>query len=393
MNTSPKKTTWIVIALALLVLSAAIGRAIVHRKDQQRALAQSAASAQVPVMTLTARDVHVVAPVGLTRSVAVSGSLTAQHAAIVKAKVAAEVLSLTVREGDHVQANQVIGKLDPQEYEARLAQARQQAASAKAQWQIAQTTLDNNKALVQQGFISRTALDTSESNAAAAKANYEAAQAAVDLASKAVRDTLIRAPLQGQIAQRFAQAGERVGVDGRIVEIVDLRSLELQAPLTPQDVAQVHVGSPAVLRVDGLEAPLQARIARINPSATADTRSVMVYLSVQSHPALRQGLFAQGDIQLSRHEALAVPLSAITRASGHDRVLRVLDGRVVSTPVRVGESRGQRSDGQVMQEILQGLQPGDTVLLNASGTIQEGQAVRLPASAPVPARPAASAAP
>lgn len=372
-----KHIKWIALGVGLLVLGGGIGRAIVHKKAQQAELAQSTATAQSGVVVLGDKDVHTVGPTLLTHAIPVSGSLTAQRSALVKAKVAAELLSLTVREGDQIKADQVIGKLDPQEFETRLMQARQQAASAKAQWQIAQQNWDNNQALIKQGFISKALLDSSQSSEAAARATFEAAQAAVDLASKSLKDSIVRAPISGRVSQRFAQAGERVGVDGRIVEIVDLDSLELQAPLTPQDVTQVRVGSPATLRVDGMPGELPARIVRINPSATADTRSVMVYLALKPHPALRQGLFAQGAITLNEQETLSVPQSAITRDSGRDQVLRVAGGKVAKVDVKLGVHSGTGPDGQPMQEIASGLNAGERVLRNAMGTVRDGQAVSL----------------
>jgi RND family efflux transporter MFP subunit len=374
-----KHIKWIALAAGLLVLGGGVGRAIVNKKAQQAELAQSAATAQSGVVLLGDKEVHTVSPVLLTHAIPVSGSLTAQRSALVKAKVAAELLSLAVREGDQVKADQVIGRLDPQEFETRLMQARQQAASAKAQWQIAQQNRDNNEALIKQGFISKALLDSSQSSEAAARATFEAAQAAVELASKSLQDSIVRAPISGRVSQRFAQAGERVGVDGRIVEIVDLDSLELQAPLSPQDVTQVRVGAPATLRVDGLPEDLPARIVRINPSATADTRSVLVYLALQPHPALRQGLFAQGAITLNEQKTLSVPQGAITRESGRDQVLRVADGKVARVDVKLGTHSGTGPDGQAMQEIAQGLSAGDIVLRNAAGTVHEGQAVKLAA--------------
>jgi RND family efflux transporter MFP subunit len=377
--TSSKK--WIALVAGVLVLSVGIGRAIVSRKAQQAELSQSTASAQSGLITLSDKDVYTVQAQSLVRSLTVSGSLTAQRSAIVKAKISAELLKLKVREGDKVKEDQVIGKLDTQEFVARLKQAQQQAASAKAQWQITQQNLSNNQELVKQGFISRSTLDTSVSNADAARANYEAAQAAVDLASKAMKDSVVRAPISGLISQRFVQVGERVAVDGRIVEIVDLSSLELQAPLSPQDVLQVKVGTPASLRIEGMDKPLKAQIARINPSASADTRSVMVYLSLPPHAGLRQGLFVQGQILLDQVQALAIPLSAITRDAGQDQVLVVKQGKVQKVKVNLGKRAGQNHDGQPMAEVLEGIAAGDQILINAAGTVREGQAVQLSAAA------------
>ena len=395
MTSSSSWKKWLLLCVALLVLGGSIARAIVARKAQQAALAQSTESAQARAIELAPHDVHTVQALTLNGSIPISGSLVAQRSAVVKAKVAAELQALHVREGDTVRQGQSLGQLDTQEVSLRRQQAQQQAASAKAIWTNAEQTLRNNQALVQQGFISRQALDTSLANAASTRATYEAAQAAARLADKAWQDTRILAPLAGQIAQRFVQPGERLNVDARIVEIVDLDSLEWQVPLSPQDVAQVRVGAPASLNIAGLPEPLSARIARINPSATADTRSVMVYLSLPRHPALRQGLFGQGQITVDTREGLAIPASAVSRDSGRDEVLRIEGDRIVRVPVQVGLRAARGGDAaQPFVEITAGLKAGDRILPDASGTVREGARVTLRAAkaATAASAPAASAA-
>lgn len=373
---------WIALTVGVLALGAGIGRAIVARKAQQAELSQTAAAVQAKLIQLAPQDVWVVQPQALSRGIAVSGGLSAQRSAVVKAKVAAELLTLTVREGERVKQGQVIATLDPQEFDLKLKQARQQAASAQAQLQIAQQTLSSNQALVQQGFISKNTLDTSVSNQAAAQANLAAAQAVADLNLKSLKDATVRAPISGLISQRFAQVGERVSVDARLVEIVDLGSLELQAALSPQELAQISVGTPAQLQVEGVNGMVPARVARINPSAASDTRAVMVYLTLPAHPGLRQGLFAQGQIQLaSNANALVVPASAVARDAGTDQVLRVREGRVARVAVQLGE-RGQlpSKPAQTWVSVTSGLAPGDVVLVDAAGTVREGAAVALPAA-------------
>ena len=392
MNTSSSWKKWLLVSVALLVLGGSIARAIIARKAQQTELAQSTESAQAQSIYLAPHDVHTVQVLTLNGSIPISGSLIAQRSAVVKAKVSAELQALHVREGDTVRQGQSLGQLDTQEVGLRRQQAQQQAASAKAIWTNAEQTLRNNQALVQQGFISRQALDTSLSNAASTRATFEAAQAAARLADKAWQDTRILAPLAGQIAQRFVQPGERLNVDARIVEIVDLDSLEWQVPLSPQDVAQVRVDATASLHIEGLPEPLSARIARINPSATADTRSVMVYLSLPRHPALRQGLFGQGQITVDTREGLAIPASAVSRDSGRDAVLRIDGHRSVRVPVQVGLRASRGGDAtQPFVEITAGLKAGDRILPDASGTVREGARVTLGAATAASA-PAASAA-
>lgn len=381
---------WTLIALGLVGLSLGIGRAISSRKAQQAELAQSTATASSGFLQLGAGDWLAVQPQTLVRTVAVSGSIKAANSAIVKAKVAAELIKLSVREGDAVKRDQAIGQLDTQEFDTRVRQAREQVATAKAQYEIAQQTLDNNRALVQQGFISKNALDTSVSNAAAARATLQAAEAAADLAKKSLRDTQLVAPIDGLVSQRFAQAGERVSVDGRIVEIVDLSSLELEATLSPDDVALVHIGSTARLQVDGLSEPVSARIARINPSAAAGTRAIPVYLSLKKHPALRQGLFAQGQIELDKRKVLAVPASSVRTEGARTYVLLIQGERAVRRTVSLGASSqvaGAAADAPAMVAVLSGLQAGDRILKDTVGALADGAAIRLNAAAPAASAP------
>lgn len=380
--------------VVVLVLAAGLGWRLLQRAPQPAAAPQQPAEV---ALELLAADTVLARRAELVRGVPVSGGLRAVDSAMVKAKLSAELLALTVREGDAVRAGQVIGRLDARETAARLAQAEQQAAQARAQLDIARRNLANSQALVGQGFISPTALDTAQSNAAAAQATWEAARAAVDLARKAQEDTVLRAPIAGLVAQRLAQPGERLNVDARIVEIVDLKRLELEAALAPADVAEVRVGQGAVLRVEGLGEPLAARVARIAPAAVPGSRSVNVYLALDPHPALRQGWFATGLIELERRPALVLPPDAVRNDQARPTVLAVEGGRVVQRTVEPG-LRGQVA-GRPAVEIRSGLAEGARVLAGSAGLLPPGTVVKLVeqpaaagASAPTATAPAPAAA-
>jgi RND family efflux transporter MFP subunit len=284
-----------------------------------------------------------------------------------------------VREGDRVHAGQTIGKLDDTELRWRRRQAEDQASAAQAQLEIAERTLANNKALVDQGFISRTALETSISSANGAMASLQAARAAAELAKKALRDTEIQAPIGGLVAQRFVQPGERVPVDGRLVEIVDLSRIELEAAVAPEDVLGVRVGQSASVQVDGLPQAVGARVARINPSTQTGTRAVLTYLELQPQPALRQGLFARGQIELTRKAALVVPASALRFEQARPYVIVVAGQRALQRPVTLG-ARGDAVFGVTAEaavEILTGVAEGEVVLRGSVGALRDGTALKL----------------
>jgi RND family efflux transporter MFP subunit len=287
--------------------------------------------------------------------------------------VPGELQGLTLREGDAVKAGQMIARIDATEMQARLRQAREQADAAKAQIDIAERQYSNNKALVDQGFISRSALDTSANNLTAAQSNHKAALAAVELAAKGMEDTVLRAPISGIVSQRLAQPGERVPVDGRVVEIVDLSRLELEATLSAADSVEVQVGQQAQLQIEGSGRPVTARVVRINPSAQAGSRSVLGYLAVVDPAGLRQGLFAQGTIAIGRTSALAVPLSAVRTDKPAPYVQVVEDKKVVHKPV-ITAARGEAEKESWVA--VSGVQPGAVVIRGHVGPLREGTAVK-----------------
>ena len=388
-----KRTRWILVTVVALALLALVGRGFMARKNTAAAPATAASAASAAAaqsLELAAGDIATVGQAELVGLLSVNGSLRAVQSAVVKAKVAAELKSLSVREGDRVSAGQLIGQLDATEVRLRLKQAEDQAAAAQSQLDIAQRTLDNNKALVNQGFISRTALETSVSSASGAQSSLQAAQAAAAIARKAVADSEVRAPIAGLVSQRLVQPGERVSVDGRIVEIVDLSRIELEAAVAPEDVVQLRVGQTARVEIDGLAAPIAAKVVRINPAAQAGTRTVSAYLELQAGPhmaGLRQGLFARGAVELQRRQALVVPATAVRFDQAKPYVLAVVDGVAKSLPVTLG-LRGDARIGSAVEpavEVTAGVAAGTTVLRGTVGSLREGTRLSLPGRTAAPA--------
>ena len=375
---------WLKTALVLLTLIAVV--ALGWRGHAARQATRQAQSAPVkdPVIELSAIDLATAHVVELTSGLPISGALKAVNSAIVKARVPGELQGLTVREGDRVEAGQVIARVESTEYADRVRQAQQQADAAKAQVEIAQRQVDNNAALVRQGFISKTAADNSLASLNTAQANHRAAQAGIDVLRKSLADTVLRAPISGQVSQRLAQPGERVAPEARIVEIVDLSRLELEASISPADSVAVRVGQQALLRIEGVAQPVPATVARINPSAQAGSRSVLIYLTVAAQPGLRQGLFAQGQLATETQRALAVPLNAVRTDKPLPYVQVVEGDRIAHRTVQTGV-RGQ-VDGELWVAV-QGVADGARLLRGAAGVVREGTQVKLAA----PVAPASAA--
>ena len=363
---------WILLSVLVLALIAGAVRAISVKRQQAQA---AASTVQVQnQIELRASDVLRVEPRELIQSLPITGTIKAVHFAAIKARVAGEVKAFTVREGDAVKAGQVLARIDPVEYQNRWEQAREQADAARAQLDIAQRQWDTNQALVAQGFIAKVALDNSQASLQAAQASYRAAVAGAEVARKALDDASLRAPFDGVVASRLAQAGERVGVDVKLLELVDPSQLEVEVALSASDSVDVRIGQVAQLQVEDRPDTLTARVKRISPSAQAGSRSVLVFLALDAQPGLRHGLFVKGTLGTTQSRVLAVPLEAIRTDRARPYVQVVADEQVVHRPVEMG-LRGTEVNGRDANPIwvaVQGLNEGDTVLQGQLGPLREG---------------------
>ena len=197
--------------------------------------------------------------------------------------------------------------------------------------------------------------------------------AAADVARKAFADATLKAPIDGQVAQRLAQPGERLGIDARVLEIVNLSQFELEAALPAHDAVQLRPGMQAKLTVEGVTAPVTATVLRINPSTQPGTRSVLVYMGVPGSRGLRQGAFAQGLLGIRTEQALAIPVSSL-RTDKPAPYVQVIEGDSVR---HVTVQPGARSelDGSASVAVS-GLSEGARVLAASVGAVREGVKVK-----------------
>ena len=385
---------WAIALLVVLLLAAGVLRALSARQAKAEALQAASAAPPATLVELAPSDVVQARRRELAQGLAISGSLKALDSALIKARVAGELQGLTLREGDAVKAGQVIARIESSDLAARVRQASEQAESSKAQVDVARRQYDNNQALVKQGFISSTALETSLANLNAAQSSYRAALAATQVAAKSVEDTVLKAPISGQVSQRLAQPGERVAIDAKIIEIVDLSRLELEASLSAQESLAVRVGQTAQLQIEGSAQSVPAKVVRINPSAQAGSRSVLAYLQIDNAGSaalpLRQGLFAQGTLGTAQASLLAVPVSSVRTDKPEPYVQVVENGKVVHRNVTLG-ARGTAGDETLVA--VQGVAEGAQVIGGHIGALREGLQVRFTsiAAAPGPAVAASGA--
>ena len=369
--------------IVALVIIGAIGGSVAMRlakKDEGKG------NATAVTLEFAPADLTVVERRPLSRWLPVSGALQPLRQATVKAKVLGDVRQITVREGETVQAGQVLARIDTADLDAKLLERIGAMESAKAQLALAEKTRTTNQALLKQHFISQNAFDNSESSYNVAQGSLKSSEAQVQIARNALRDAVAVSPLTGIVAKRHVQPGEKVAFDSPLVTVVDLKDMELQAAVPATDVPELAIGKAVELVIDGFgERRFSGRVERINPATEPGTRSFLVYVGIpNSGGLLRGGMFATGRIALASSQPLpTLPATAVRVEGGQAFVWIVEDGKLVKRNVVTGA----RDDAAGRVEIKTALPAGAAVLGAKFDNLKDGTPaiVKAPSAGPLPA--------
>lgn len=317
----------------------------------------------------------------LRQAVRLSGGLQPLEQTVVRAEVAALVQDVLIRRGETVKKGQVLARLDTRDLAARLRERESNLASARSSLQLAETNRGKAVQLNQRGVKSQAAVDDAENAYNTARANVSAYEQQVIMARKALSDAVIAAPIDGLIADRMVNPGERAPVDGRLFAIADLSTMEMEALVPARDVPRLKLGQKVSLRVEGFgEREFQGRIERINPTAQSGSRSIPVYIRLPNADlSLRGGMFGSGEAILAEaRNAMAVPYEALRSdpKGPHVFVLAQKDGepgKVERRAVTLGLT--ETIQGKV--EIVQGLNEGETVVATPGLRLTDGTPARV----------------
>ena len=373
--------------LIIIAVVVVIGIAMSFFRSPAPSSNPSAAKNAAPAATTSAiknttleflpQEIFKVTPIELKQTMALSGALRAVDQASVKARVAAEVREVLVREGEAVNAGQILVRMDTSEFQARVDQAKGNLHAMRAQLEIATKNRDNNRALLDKGFISRAAFDNTASQFAAAQANVESAQGALDIVQKLLNDSVVRAPISGLIAVRNVQPGEKVSTDYKLLDIVNLKKMECEALVPTSDIPKIKIGQSVLLHIEGLTEEFIGNVTRINPATQAGSRSIAIYIQVANpQDVLKVGMFADAQLVLrTKANAIAIPQTAVHKESSGAYVYALEKNLIVRKNITLGQEG--RSGEVALIEITSGLNVEDQIVKTDMGNLRPGTAVRM----------------
>lgn len=368
------------LGVVALAIAGATGLYLFKARQPANAVATapvaSESSGRFEGLEFSPADLAEAKPADLYRAVRLSGSLQPFNQTIIRAEVAAVVQEIGVRRGERVKKGQLLARLETADLAAKLREKQSNLDSARSSLNLAEINRTKAVTLTQRGVKSQTALDEAENAWRTARANVAALEQQVAMARKALGDAGIYAPIDGLVAERFVNPGERVAIDAKLFSIADLAVMEMEALVPARDVPQLKIGQKVVLRVDGFGDRLfEGHIERINPTAQSGSRSIPVYILLRNADlSLRGGMFGSGEAILAEAaNVVALPAEALRR-EGNESVVYVLsDGRLQRRSVTVAID--QTTDGRI--GIASGLSSGETVISTPGLRLSDGLGARV----------------
>jgi RND family efflux transporter MFP subunit len=347
------------------------------KATQNTAPAATTSAIKNTTLEFLSQEIFKVAPIELKQTMALSGALRAVDQTSVKARVAAEVREVLVREGESVTAGQILIRMDTSEFQARVDQAKGNLNAMRAQLDIATKNRDNNRALLDKGFISRAAFDNTASQFAAAQSNVEAAQGALDIVQKSLNDSVVRAPISGLIAVRNVQPGEKVSIDYKLLDIVNLKKMEVEALVPTSDISQIKIGQIVLLHIEGLTEEFTGHVTRINPATQAGSRSIAIYIQVANpQDILKVGMFVDAQLVLrTKANVIAIPQTAVHKESSGAYVYCIENNTITRKMVTLGQDG--RNGEEALIEITTGLKAEDQIVKTDMGNLRPGTTIRI----------------
>ena len=351
----------------------------------------------------TVVDIVVVEKRGLRPSILASGTLAYQAEVMLTAEVLARIKQIAVKEGDVVQAGQLLVKLDPQSYNhainregATLAQARIDIARKKEAFNLREKQLRRGEALAAEQLISQDTLDeardlflSSRSDLLETEQALRRAEAVVSEALEQKSKTEIRSPIAGTVISILIKVGETAipstsALPGALLmKIADTSTLEAELKVDEADIGKVRLGQSAQITpasfpslvIDG-----KIQMIALDPTVEGLGRAYKVTSALTNDPGLglRSGMSVRADILTGDGKAyLTVPVASVLndadergRAAKYVWVLkgRLATKRAIKTSV---------SDDQ-WESVIYGLEVGEQVIAGPAKvlhTLREGERV------------------
>jgi membrane fusion protein (multidrug efflux system) len=323
---------------------------------------------------LNTSDVSVVKLGKVDDILAFTGDLSALNQAVISSEVDAVVKKVLVQEGQLVTKGQTLAVLDDTNVVQEVSQQQALLSSAKARFELDKKKLEKQKALYDEGFISKIAYDELQTNYQASLELIKQQQALLAQSQKRLSDTIIKAPFSGYLYQKNIDNGQLATKNGKLFAIASLDNLQIKAAIPSDYINHIKINQQVSFNVETSHETYFGKVLRINPVAELGTRSYYIYIDFDNKTAkLKSGQFVKGRIILSSLANITyVSRDAIRKTENETYVLVLENNRVIKKPVKI-----LLSNKFANINAISGVKDGDSVLLANVLSIKAGDHAKI----------------
>lgn len=217
--------------------------------------------------------------------------------------------ALPVKELDHVRSGQVLAQIDAREQAASLLAGKAHITELEAELRFLSLEQTRQARLLKEGAVGQRSFDDSDSRLKLTQARLEAAKAQVIQQEALLSKLTVRAPFGGTVVERMANAGELLPAGGKLLRLVDLDRVRVEAEVDEYDLSRLRVGSQVTVEAEGIagswtgqveeipEAVTQRRLKALDPSRPTDIRVSIVKVALVGKTPLKLGQRVELSIQ------------------------------------------------------------------------------------------------
>lgn len=287
-----------------------------------------------------------------------AGTVQAERKTVVSSRITALIRDVLVHAGDVVAAGDPLIRLDDRDLTARVEEARRSVEAAAAQRAKTERDLQRAKTLLRQGVLSRSEYDQTEAAFKVADAKLARAQQALQGAEVALSFTVLRAPVDGRIVDRFADGGDMALPGKPLLALYDPTALRIEVQVRESLVSDLAIGQRLRVRLGAVGEPIEGTVDEIVPQAEAGSRTFLVKVGLPKRAGVYTGMFGRVQIPAGERQRTLIPSSAVEHV-GQLSFVQVVqpDRRITRRLVTLGP---KIEDGRV--EVLSGVRTGEVVL-------------------------------
>jgi RND family efflux transporter MFP subunit len=302
----------------------------------------------------------------------VPGSVVPDQKAQIASRIMGYIENLDVKVGDKVTRGDLLFSIDSGDINSKIQQARSGFEQAKAALEYAAADYKRFAKLYKDNAVSKQQFDKVRLQFNVAQENLSAARAGLRQARDQLNYANVKAPFDGVIVQKMATAGSLAAPGNPVVVMENLSSLSVQTQVSNELYAALRIGDPAVVKIDGINRPVEGTIYTLVSAADPKTRTHTVKLNLPDVDFVNSGTFARVSFTRGERPTLMLPSSAIVERAGINGVFVVLNGRAFFHMVRTGAVIGD------MVEVQAGLVVGDQVVVSNNETLMNGDLIDNP---------------